>query len=66
MKKNEKVWLSISECKPYGWKESELRRIAHSDYADRYCRRTSPRGKFMFDIEQLNKDAYQLAFIGEE
>lgn len=63
MKKDEITWLSIKECKPYGWSAYELRRIAHSDYAYKYCRRTSERGKIMFNIARLNEDAHQLAHI---
>ena len=59
-----KRWQSITELKQDGWRDSELRRIAHSDEAHKYCRRTSPRGKFLFDTYALNSNAPYLEKIG--
>ena len=59
-----KRWQTITELKRDGWSESQLRRIARSDEAHKYCRRTSERGKYQFDIYALNSKAPYLDKIG--
>lgn len=56
---------SISQLKEDGWPKNLLMRIAHSEFADRYCFKTTENqgGKYMFDVDALVRDRKHLMEI---